>query len=201
MKRILSLFLFISLVSFTKAQSPCDDLNFISIGYSPFTDTVVVVAVENNSTTEIFDYPGFILINTNGDTVAKEIVNYFGIGAQSVHLLQVRPGVQDPLQDFNGALQLYSGFYSDFECEWQLNETLCTENECDSIILAFENYGGALVLGDFAWSLFDSTETVLESGTFTMEAQGQHWEKRLCLPKGMYSYTLAALGQLRTAPQ
>ena len=195
MKRILSLFLFISLVSFTKAQSPCDDLNFISIGYSPFTDTVVVVAVENNSTTEIFDYPGFILINTNGDTVAKEIVNYFGIGAQSVHSLQVRPVVQDPLENFEGVLQLYSGFYSDFECEWQLNETLCTENECDSIILAFENYGGALVLGDFAWSLFDSTETVLESGTFTMEAQGQHWEKRLCLPKGMYSYTLAALGQ------
>ena len=195
MKRvyILVFFLFSSLIGNT--QNVCEDLNFISIGYSAFTDTVIVVSVENNSTTELFDYPGFTVINTNGDTVAKEEVNYFGIGAQSVHPLQVRPGVHDPLQDFNGVLQLYSGFYTDFECEWQLNESLCRESECDSIILAFENYGGALVLGDFAWSLLDSTEAVLESGTFTMEVQEQHWEKRLCLPKGMYSYTLVALGQ------
>jgi hypothetical protein len=195
MKHYIAFFLFISLASFTNAQNVCDELNFVSIGYSPFTDTVIVVAVENNNATEIFDYPGFVLIHTNGDTVAREEVNYFGIGAQSVHTLQVSLGAHNPIENFNGVLQLYSGFYDDFECEWQLNETLCTENECDSMILAFENYGGALVLGDFAWSLLDSTEAVLESGTFTMEAQGQSWEKRMCLPKGMYSYTLEALGQ------
>jgi hypothetical protein len=195
MKHYIAFFLFISLASFTNAQNVCDELNLVSIGYSPFTDTVIVVSVENNNATEIFDYPGFVLIHTNGDTVAREGVNYFGIGAQSVHTLQVSLGAHNPIENFNGVLQLYSGFYNDFECEWQLNETLCTENECDSMILAFENYGGALVLGDFAWSLLDSTEAVLESGTFTMEAQGQYWEKRMCLPKGMYSYTLEALGQ------
>jgi len=130
-----------------------------------------------------------------GDTVAKETVNYFGIGEYSIHSLVVRPGVQNPLENFVGALQLYTGFFSDFACEWQLNEPLCSTNECDSIILAFENWGGALVLGDFAWSLLDSTESVVESGTFTMEAQGQHWEERFCLPKGMYNYTLIALGE------
>jgi len=195
MKHIFLFFFFLSSCLFGNAQNVCDELNFVSIGYSPFTDTVIVVSVENNNTTEIFGYPGFILISTNGDTVAKEEVNYFGIGTESVHLLQVRPGVHNPLQNFNGVLQLYSGFYDDFECEWQLNETLCTENECDSMILAFRNNGGALVLGDFAWSLLDSTETVIESGTFTMEAQGQYWESRFCLPKGMYSYTLIALEQ------
>ncbi len=58
------------------AQGPCDALNLVSVGYSPFTDTVIVVSVENNNTTEIFDYPGFVLIDSNGDTVAQEIVNY-----------------------------------------------------------------------------------------------------------------------------
>ena len=169
-------------------------MNFVSIGYSPFTDSLIIISVENNST-ELFDYPGFVLINTDGDTVAKEVVNYFGIGSQSVHPLQVRAGVHHPLQNFEGTLQLYSGFYDQFECEWQLNESLCTENECDSIILAFENYGGALVLGDFHWSLLDSTEAVLDSGTFTMPPQEQHWEKRFCLPKGMYNYTLVALDE------
>ncbi|MBP9150924.1 MAG: T9SS type A sorting domain-containing protein [Flavobacteriales bacterium] len=194
MKHLFLFFLF--LISSTAfAQTECDSLDIISIQYSPFTDSVIVISVENNNESIIFDYPGFVLINTNGDTVAKETVNYFGIGQQSVHHLNVRSGVQNPLENFVGVLQLYTGFYSDLACEWTLNESLCTPNECDSIILAFENWGGALVLGDFAWSLLDSADTVIESGTFTMEAQGQHWEERLCLPKGMYSYTLIALGE------
>ncbi|MCF8460763.1 MAG: T9SS type A sorting domain-containing protein [Flavobacteriales bacterium] len=189
-------FFFILLSSTAFSQTVCDSLDFVSIQYSAFTDSVIVVSVENNNTTgELFDYPGFVLINTNGDTVAKETVNYFGIGQQSVHHLNVRPGVQNPLENFVGVLQLHTGFYSDLACEWTLNESLCTPNECDSIILAFENWGGALVLGDFAWSLLDSANAVIESGTFTMEAQGQHWEERFCLPKGMYSYTLIALGE------
>lgn len=192
MKQLIPFFLLLFATT-AFAQSPCDALNLVSVGYSPFTDSVIVVSVENNNINEIFDYPGFVLIDSNGDTVAKEIVNYFGIGEQSVHHLQVRPGVHDVAQNFIGHLQLYSGFYEDFECEWALNESLCTENECDSIIIAFANYGGALVLGDFTWSVTDSTETVLESGTFSMEGQEQHWEKRICLPKGIYSYTITPL--------
>lgn len=193
MKHLFPFFLF--LISSTAfAQTACDSLDIISVQYSPFTDSVIVVSVENHNANIIFDYPGFVLINTNGDTVAKETVNYFGIGQQSVHHLAVRPGVQNPLENFNGVMQLYTGFYSDFACEWTFNESLCTPNECDSIILAFENWGGALVLGDFSWSLLDSMEAVVDSGTFTMEAQEQHWEKRFCLPKGMYSYNLIALG-------
>lgn len=194
LKYILPFFLLLFPV-FANGQSPCDNLNLISIGYSPFTDSLIIVSVENNNQSEIFDYPGFVLINSLGDTVAKEQVHYFGISGQSVHSLQVLPDIHNPLEDFVGDLQLYSGFYEDFECEWSLNESLCTINECDSIVIAFENYGGALVLGDFAWSVLDSTENTLESGTFTMEAQEQRWEKRLCLPKGIYSYTLTALGQ------
>jgi len=194
MKHLFPFFLFL-ISSTTFGQTACDSLDIISIQYSPFTDSVIVVSVENNNSNEIFDYPGFVLIDSNGDTVARETVNYFGIVQQSVHQLVVRPGVQNPLENFVGVLQLYTGFYSDFACEWQLNEPLCPSNECDSIILAFENYGGALVLGDFAWSLLDSADAVIESGTFTMEAQGQHWEERLCIPKGMYSYTLIALGE------
>ncbi|MCF8464688.1 MAG: T9SS type A sorting domain-containing protein [Flavobacteriales bacterium] len=194
MKHHFSFFLFL-FSSTAFSQTACDSLDIISVQYSPFTDSVIVVSVENNNTEIIFDYPGFVLIDNNGDTLAKETVNYFGIGQQSVHSLTVRPGVQNPLENFVGVLQLYTGFFSDFACEWQLNEPLCSTNECDSLILAFENWGGALVLGDFAWSLLDSADVVIESGTFSMEAQGQHWEERFCLPKGMYSYTLIALGE------
>ncbi len=176
-------------------QEVCDSLDVVSVQYSPFTDTLIVVSVENNNLNEIFDYPGFVLITDNGDTLAKETVNYFGIGQQSMHYLSVRPGVVAPLEEFNGVLQLHTGFYAELACEWQLDRSFCTATDCDSIYLTFENYGGALVLGDFAWSLLDSNANVIESGTFTMEAQEQHWDKGFCLPKGSYSYTLMALGQ------
>jgi hypothetical protein len=34
----------------------------------------------SNLSDDIFSYPGFVLYNTVGDTIAKETVNYFGIG-------------------------------------------------------------------------------------------------------------------------
>lgn len=193
MRNVVSI-LFISISSIVLAQDPCDDLNFLSIQYSPFTDSVVVISVENNSS-ELFDYPGFVLINSNGDTVAKEVVNYFGIGSQSVHSLEVRAGVQDPLQNFVGQLQLFTGFFSDQACSWDLDQSLCASEPCDSLIIGFQNWGGALVLGDFAWSVLDSNDVVLESGTFNMDTQLQYWQHGLCLTPGAYRYALLALGE------
>ena len=113
-------------------QDPCDDLSFVSIQYSPFTDTIINVHVENAGA-EIFSYPGFVLLAPNGDTLAKEMVNYFGIGAESVHSLDVRDGVHDPLTDFTGTLELHTGFYDVLACDWQLNQSLCADTPCDSL--------------------------------------------------------------------
>lgn len=178
-----------------KAQTVCDSLEFVSVQYSPFTDSVVVVEVMNHNSNEIFDYPGFVLLDTNGDTVALETVNYFGIGETSIHSLNVRAGAHDPTTNFEGTLKLYSGFFEDFECEWDLDQTLCADSPCDSLIIGFQNWGGALVLGDFAWSVLDSTNTVIESGVLTMTANEQYWFRGFCLTPATYTYTLYALGQ------
>lgn len=193
MRNVLSI-LFISISSIVLAQDPCDDLNFLSIQYSPFTDSVVVISVENNSS-QLFDYPGFVLINSDGDTVAKEMVNYFGIGSQSVHTLEVYGGMQDPLQNFQGQLQLHTLFYDELACSWNLDQSLCASEPCDSLIIGFENWGGALVLGDFAWSVLDSNDVVIESGTLTMDPELQYWQRGFCVSPGAYSYTLSALGE------
>ncbi|MFM1874888.1 MAG: hypothetical protein RL266_625 [Bacteroidota bacterium] len=181
--------------TFASAQTACDSLDFVSIKYSPFTDSLIIVHVQNNNANEIFDYPGFVLLDDNGDTLALETVNYFGIGSESVHSLEVRQGVHDPLDNFAGTLKLYSSFYNTFECEWDMDRSLCADSPCDSLVIGFQNWGGALVLGDFAWSVFDSTGTVLESGVLTMTTDDQYWFHGLCLSPGMYSYTLQALGE------
>ncbi len=192
MKYLLTLSLFI-VSTFVNAQTVCDSLDFMSIQYSPFTDTVIYVHVQNNNQNEIFDYPGFVLLDANDDTVALEMVNYFGIGQESVHPLNVRPGVHDPSDNFEGTLHLYSGFYDTFECEWDLNQTLCADQPCDSVIIGFQNWGGALVVGDFHWEVADESAAVVDSGSFTMEANNQYWFYGLCLEPGTYTYGLTAL--------
>lgn len=180
------------LTSSAFAQDPCDELNFISIQYSPFTDTVIVVHLENTGQ-EIFNYPGFVLIDSNGDTLAKEQVNLFGIGTESVHSLDVRPGVLDPLNNFVGDLELHTGFFGTLECEWPLNQSLCADSPCDSVILGFQNWGGALVAGDFEWVVQDESAVLVDSGSFTMTANNQYWFYGLCLEPGTYTYSLSAL--------
>jgi hypothetical protein len=187
----ISLFLLPILVN---AQTECDSLDIISISYSPFTDSLIVVSVENSSS-ELFDYPGFVLIDSNGDTVAKESVNYFGIAGQSVHSMVVREGVHDPLLNFEGQLELFTGFFSDQACTWSLDQGLCASDPCDSLIITFQNWGGALVLGDFDWSVLDSTDAVVQSGTFNMDPQLQYWQHGFCLTPGTYRYTLVAQGE------
>lgn len=176
------------------AQNPCDDLHFTSIQYSPFTDSVIIVEVENNSS-ELFDYPGFVLLNTSGDTVAKETVNYFGIGGQSLHQLEVRPGVHDPQLDLNGQMKLFTWFYDTEACAWNIDQNLCASDPCDSLFIGFQNWGGALVIGDFAWSVTDADQNTVASGQLTMTANEQYWFHGLCVEPGTYYYTLEALNE------
>lgn len=176
------------------AQSPCGDVDIRSVQYSPFTDTVIVVQLVNNSVAG-FQYPGFVLINSSGDTVAKEDVDLFGIGQESVHLLNVVPGVHNPLDDFVGDLELYTGFYDVFACSWDLNQSLCAAEPCDSVFIGLDNWGGALVLGDFEWTVRDESNNVVETGQFSMAINPQMWRYGLCLEPGLYSYSLEALTQ------
>lgn len=185
---------FLLLFSSLFAQDPCDDVDITSVQYSPFTDTVIIVELINNSVAG-FPYPGFVLINANGDTVAKEDVDLFGIGQESLHRLNVIPGVQDPLSNFVGDLELYTGFYDVFACSWDLNQSLCAAEPCDSLIIGLDNWGGALVVGDFEWTVRDESNSIVETGQFTMNVNPQYWRHGLCLEPGEYSYTLEALTQ------
>lgn len=176
------------------AQKSCSDLAIQSVQYSPFTDTLILVEVTNTGL-DIFSYPGFVLISSEGDTLAQEVVNFFGIGETSVHMLTVRPGVADPLQHFTGTLELYMDFFGTFACSWPIDQGLCASTPCEELTLGLDNWGGALVLGDFEWSLSDSTGNTVHSGTFTMTDNPQYWRHTVCAAPGNYSYHLQALGE------
>ncbi|MEI7801269.1 MAG: T9SS type A sorting domain-containing protein [Bacteroidota bacterium] len=92
----------------------CDSLVIDCCGFGLNTVTVTV----SNTTTELFDYPGFILFNTNMDTIAKETVNYFGIGQgpQTFYMT-----VYTPFNlPFTGYLNLYTSFYDSLDCSFPI---------------------------------------------------------------------------------
>jgi hypothetical protein len=167
--------------------SPCDSLELVSVRWHAFADTAIVVHVLNtNTVSELFDYPNFILFDTNGDTLAKETVFYFGIGQESYHTLRIMDGVSFPLNTFGATLELWTGFTSTLACTWELDVDLCPPAPCSTLIPNIQNLGGAITTGTFNWGIL-SNGVVVESGSFVLDAENQYDADTICLPPGVYS--------------
>ena len=75
--------------------SPCDSVIVDYVQWAPFSDDAIEVHVFNNSS-ELFDYPGWVLFDSGGDTLAKEVVNFFGIASEELAHAQRASGRHDP---------------------------------------------------------------------------------------------------------
>ena len=94
-------------------QEDCSNLDILSVYQD--SDTQFVVNVYNSSWSSAFSYPGFILFNSFGDTIAVENVNFFVITEESQHLLEIQ---ENAVITPDVSLQLYTGFYDFLQCQW-----------------------------------------------------------------------------------
>lgn len=111
--KLFILFTAISFVGFSQVSSdPCDSI-FIHSCQPNATGNQVEVLVSNHSF-DLMDYPGFILFNANGDTIAIENTDYFGIGwNEQIHILEI---INQPALPFTGTLELHTFFYDSLRC-------------------------------------------------------------------------------------
>lgn len=115
MKNIFSaLMILISFSTHAQNLPQCDSLVIDCCGFGLNTVTVTV----SNPSSELFDYPGFVLFNSNMDTIAKETVNYFGIGQgpQTFYMTVYTPFSLP----FTGYLNLYTSFYDSLDCSFPI---------------------------------------------------------------------------------
>ena len=91
----------------------CGDLDIVSINQINLNQFHITVT--NSDFNTLFSYPGFILFNSFGDTIASENVNFFGIGEENVHILEINTST---LITSEVSLHLYTNFYEQLECEW-----------------------------------------------------------------------------------
>ena len=122
--------LFISFSCIVNAQQSsgfCDSIILDSLQFDANMINYITIQATNLNNNDLVPYPGFILFNNNGDTIAKENVNYFGIGNfPQTHGMEI---INSPSSlPMNGYIELHSNFYDSLRCTFQitLNDPLAT---------------------------------------------------------------------------
>ena len=167
----------------------CDSLELLSIQWHPFADTAVVVRVGNTSS-ELFDYPNFILFNNEGDTLAIENTNFFGISQDSWHVLRIVDNATLPSAPFTGTLELWTGFTTSLACSWELSIDLCPSQECVTVYPQLQNQGGGLPIGTYDWSITGQNGASAGSGVFELSAEFELDTDTICLVPGTYTMSV-----------
>ncbi len=175
------------------AGSACDSVIIDHVWWSAFSDTALEVHVFNNSI-ECFDYPGFVLLQ-GADTLAIQNVDFFCVPHEASHMLVPHPGATMPTGPFTGELHLWTGYYSDLACTFEISmEDLCPPPPCVSVQPFINNYGDALVNASFDWTITTSGNVVVQTGTFYVNGSVQNDNDTTCLPPGNYNLTVAHNG-------
>ena len=160
----------------------CDSLIIDYLRWSPFSDSTLELHVFNYSNT-LFDYPGFVLLDQNNDTLAKETVNTFGIPTESWHTLTIQPGAVIPQGIFSGTLHLWTDFYMDEACIFNFTGDLCP----GSCVNLFPDVSGSpLAPAEFTWLLQDNLGTDVATGTLHLDPLTSSDVDTVCLPPGNY---------------
>ena len=137
----------------------------------------------NNSST-LFDYPGFVLLDQNNDTLARETVGLFGIAAESFHILHIHAGAVMPQGFFNCSLHLWTNFYTVEACTFNLSIDLCPGG-CVDLFPYITNFGAPIVSTDFTWLLQDNMGNNMANGTLNLGTLNTDRDT-VCLQAGNY---------------
>ncbi len=167
----------------------CADLNILSMTWSPFDDSALLLHVDNNGPSN-FDYPTFILLDENNDTLAIETDTQFALVGESWHVLEVHDNATIPEGAFQSTLKLYTDFVENFACEWDQAIDLCPAAECTTVYPILNNFGDGLAIGTYTWTIADEGGIVTQ-GQFELTPELQSDQDETCLPPGAYQMTVA----------
>tara|TARA_B100000674_G_C37619667_1_gene813696 strand:+ start:24 stop:584 length:561 start_codon:yes stop_codon:yes gene_type:complete len=146
----------------------CDSILITNFDYTP--DSLNRISLfAANANMDLISYPGFVVLNHLGDTMAKETVNYFGIGFfPQQHFLEVYQPITNP---FAGTIELHSWFYDSLRCvfPFTLDTTLSNMNDIINNISLYPNPTKDLVfingkLNNVDFKIYDSFGRLIQTG-------------------------------------
>lgn len=182
------------------AQDPhCDSVAIHTLEYHPYTDTALIVVAQSMAQQFFFSYPQFSLVNAETDTLARESVNFFGLGwAPQTHHVPLLPGMALPASPFEGELVLDYMSMTNGRCVFPFTGSLCPDTVCIPMGVYLYSFGTSeLVTTSFTWSVTNAAGGVVGSGTLAIDADDQQQDHApLCLPPGHYEVHVAQNGDV-----
>ena len=114
MRLTLALFL-VCFTGWVHAQS-CEDLVVHGVWLDPFDNQKINLLCSNMSFENIYSYPGWKALDTEGNVIAEEEVMYFGIGGTSYHVMDLVEPWQGGSDPVDLVLELWTGFGEELAC-------------------------------------------------------------------------------------
>lgn len=169
-------------------QSPCALVTIEHLQYDAFDPSAVELVV-NNQSNELFSYPGFVLVDDQGDTLAREQVSFFGIGnGPQAHYLSADPDVTILTGVFDATLLLFGEFGDTLYCTWPLEDiTLCPPDSCIQAEIYLTNTGTLVEFNAFWWMYDTNDGTQVANGSMNMDDMNATHFDTLCIPPGAYT--------------
>jgi hypothetical protein len=157
----------------------CDSLVIECCSFEVDQNTVSLIA--SNYSSYLFDYPGFILFNSDMDTMAIETVNYFGISTDQPHWLTIIHPFSLP---FDGILELHVLFYDSLTCTFEITiPDTVTSSVKDSRLADLRIFPNPVT--DQLNIAFGSSEPVADIDVRIVNILGQEKLKYRLTPSGM----------------
>lgn len=114
MRLTLALFL-VCFTGWVHAQG-CEDLVVHGVWLDPFDNQKINLLCSNMSFENIYSYPGWKALDTEGNVIAEEEVMYFGIGGTSYHVMDLVEPWQGGSDPVDLVLELWTGFGEELAC-------------------------------------------------------------------------------------
>lgn len=165
-------------------QLPCDSVIIHSLSYDAFYSDQYVEVVVKNESNELFSYPAFTLLDANGDTVASEDVNFFGLGNYyQGHTLTLHNAPAD--HTLNGGQLVLTG-NNQVACQWENNYLLCPET-CTDLRIVMQGANFPSASHAYTFEVVDSNANAVYQGTMHIDSASYTAYDTVCLPAGDYS--------------
>ena len=170
------------------AQVNCFNLNVQDVFRDPFDENYLVVQLQNPQF-EMVSYPGVRIYDAETDLlIGEEVVNFFGIAGESVHLVPIELEIA-PAEIYSLKIEIWSNFYENLECTFTANYTLYPQDFCTNpefFVIASPDG----ISESFTLEVFSEGESVFTDNFTISDDQVFYTNDSLCLPSGCYQAVL-----------
>jgi hypothetical protein len=184
MKQYYSILFFCLFSLSASAQTAnCDALTITDFKQNIFNSSEILVRASYSDFDNFVSYPGFQFLGTDESVLAFENVNFFGLGSDQVHVMQLLGPQFVAGEPISGTLELWSTFFEFLECQIDTsNLVLLEDTACYNVELAISSLGEIPTTGGVYWTITSESANVFLLDSAIFDGNETSFTITYCLP-------------------